>query len=171
MLVAILKSSRVQLDIKKSVKVNWEIIQSFHVGIDCRAQSRAQGLRRELENLSMKKTDKVSEFIDKFSQIVFELQKLGERVDDKEAVKKLLWSMPLRYDSLALSLEQFGDLDTMSLVEAIGSLKVHGMRLSERDAREEEQALLSCAMSKFKKTKQEDGQTSRRRGRGRGRGS
>ena len=91
-------------------------------------------------------------------------------MDDKEAVKKLLRSMPPRYDSLTLSLEQFGDLDTMSLVEAIGSLKVHEMRLSKRDAREEEQALLSRAMSKFKKTKQEEGQTSRGRGRGRERG-
>ena len=91
-------------------------------------------------------------------------------MDDKEAVKKLLQSMPPRYDSLTLSLEQFSDLDTMSLVEAIESLKAHEMGLSERDAREEEHALLSRAMSKFKKTKQEEGQTSRGRGRGRERG-
>ena len=90
MLAAIPESSRVQLDIKKSAKINWEIIRSFHVGIDRLAQSRAQGLRREFENLSMKKTDKVSEFTDKFSRILFELRQLGERVDDKEAVKKLL---------------------------------------------------------------------------------
>ena len=74
---------------------------------------------------------------------MFELRQLGERIDDKEAVKKLLRLMPSRYDSLTLSLEQFGDLDTMSLVEAIRSLKVHEMRLFERDARDEEHALLS----------------------------
>ena len=130
------------------------------MGIDRLVQSRAQGLRREFENLSMKKTEKVSEFTDKFFRFVFELQQLSERIDDKEAVKKLLQSMPPRYDSLTLSLEQFGDLDTMSLVEAIGPLKVPEIRLSERDAREEEHALLSRAMSKFKKTKQEDGLTS-----------
>ena len=72
-------------------------------------------------------------------------------------MKKLLRSMPPRYDSLTLSLEQFSDLDSMSLVEAIGSLKVHEMRLYETDLREEEQALLSRAMSKFKKPKQDDG--------------
>ena len=169
-LAAIPESSGIQLDIKKLAKVNWEIIRSFHVGIDRIAQSRAQGLIREFENLSMKKTDKVSEFTDKFSRIVFKLRQLGERVDDKEAVKKLLRSMPSRYDSLTLSLEQFGDLDTMSLVEAIGSLKVHEIRLSERDAREEEHALLSHAMRKFKKTKQKDGKTSHGRGRGRCKG-
>ena len=105
MLAAIPETSGVQLDIKKTAKVNWEIIRSFHVGIDRLAQSRAQGLRREFGNLSMKKTDKVGEFTDKFSRIVFELRQLGERVEDKEAVKKLLRSMPPRYDSLMLSLE------------------------------------------------------------------
>ena len=170
MLAVILESSGVQLDIKKFTKVNWEIIRSFHVGIDRLTQSRAQGLRREFENLSMKKTDKVSDFTDKFSRIVFELRQLDERLDDKDAVNKLLRSMPPRYDLLTISLEQFGDLDSMSLVEAIGSLKVHEMRLSERDLREEEQALLSRSMSKFKKLKQDDGQTARGRGRSRGRG-
>ena len=108
-----------------------------------------------------------SEFTDKFSRFVFELRQLGEKIEDKEAVKKLLWSMPLRYDSLTLSLEQFGDLDIMSLVEAIGSLKVHEMRLSDRDVREEENALLTWAMNKFKKMKQEEVQSSRKRGTGR----
>ena len=65
--------------------------------------------------------------------------------------------MPPRYDSLTLSLEEVDDLDGMSLVEAIGSLKVHEMRLFERDAREEEKALLTQAMNKFKKMKQEEG--------------
>ena len=67
MLAAIPESSSVLLDIKKTTKVNWEIIRSFHVGIDRLAQSRAQGLQREFENLSTKKTEKVSEFTDKFS--------------------------------------------------------------------------------------------------------
>ena len=105
MLVAIPKSVGVQLHIKKLAKVNWEIIRSFHVGIDRLSQSRAQGLRREFENFSMKKNYKVSEFTDKFSRMVFELRQLGERIDDKEAIKKLLRSMPPRYDSLMLSLE------------------------------------------------------------------
>ena len=45
--------------------------------------------------------------------------------------------------------------------------KVHEMRLSERDAREEEHALLSRALNKFKKSKQKDSQTLRGRERGR----
>ena len=91
----------------------------------------------------MKKTEKVSEFTHKCSRIVFEKRQLGEKIGDKEAVKKLLRWMPPLYDSLTLSLDQFGDLDVMTSVEAIGSLKVNEMRQSERDAREEEHTLLT----------------------------
>ena len=65
-------------------------------------------------------------------------------MDDKEEVKKLLRSMPPRYDSLTQSLEQFGDLDTMSLGEAIGSLKVHEMRFSERCKRRRTCPAIPC---------------------------
>ena len=127
--------------------------------------SRGNRSSRQIKSLGIKKgirkPVKVSDFNDRFSRIVFELRQFGERLDDKDAVKKLLRSMPPRYDSVTLSLEQFDDLDSTSFVEAIGSLKVHEMRLSERDLREEEEALLSRAMSKFKKPKQDDGQTSR----------
>ncbi|XP_078443602.1 uncharacterized protein LOC144713017 isoform X2 [Wolffia australiana] len=170
MLAAIPETSGVQLDIKKSAKENWEIIRSFHVRIDRLAQSRAQGLRREFEKLTMKKEDKIGDFTDKFTKTVFELWQCGDDIQDREAVRKLFRSMPPRYDSLTLTLEQFGDMDTMSLVEAIGSLKIHEMRLAERDAREEEQALLTRALNHMKKNKPAEGQSSRGRGRGRGRG-
>ena len=39
----------------------------------------------------------------------------------------------------------------MTLYEVIGSLKVHELRLKERDSREEEQALLFQALGKVKK--------------------
>ena len=68
MLAATPESSGVQLDIKKSVKINWEIIRSFHVGIDHLAQSRAQGLRREFKNLSMKKPTRLVTLLINFQE-------------------------------------------------------------------------------------------------------
>ena len=46
--------------------------------------------------------------------------------------------MPTKFDSHALSLEQYGELDKVSLNEVIGSLTVHELRLKERESREEE---------------------------------
>ena len=88
MLATIPQTSGVQLDIKKLAKVKKRKLSE-----------------ENSKNLSTKKTEKVSKYTDKFSRIVFELRQLGEKIEDKEAVKKLHQSMPPRYDSLTLSLE------------------------------------------------------------------
>ena len=81
---------------------------------------------------------------------------------------KLLQSMPVKYDSLTFSLEQFGNMKSLSVDEVIGSLRVHEQRLQERDSREEEQVLLARAFNQPKKG--DRGSSSRGRGRGSSRG-
>ena len=54
---------------------------------------------------------------------------------------------------LSLSLEQYADLDKVSLDEIIGSFTVHELRLKERESREEEQTLLAKALNKTKLTR------------------
>ena len=43
----------------------------------------------------------------------------------KRLSQKLLWLMPVRYDSLTLSLEQLRNMRSLSIEEVIGSLRVH----------------------------------------------
>ena len=117
--------------------------QNTPCGVDHVVQSKIQSLRREFENLAMKKDEKVSDFSSRFTKIISELRDLGERLVEKEVVAKLLRSMPVKYDSLTFSLEQFGNMRGLSVDEVIGSLRVHEQRLQERDSREEEQVLLS----------------------------
>ena len=81
---------------------------------------------------------------------------------------KLLQSMPVKYDSLTFSLEQFGNIRVLSVDEVIRSLRVHEQRLQERESREEEQVLLARAFNQSKKG--DHGSSSRGRGRGPGRG-
>ena len=52
-----------QFDVRKSAKDNWETIKILHVGVDHVVQSKIQSLRREFENLAMKKDQKVSDFL------------------------------------------------------------------------------------------------------------
>ena len=99
----------------------------------------------------MKKDEKVSDFLLHFTKIISELKDLGERLEDKEAVAKLLRSMPVNYNSITFSLEQFGNMRGLSVDEVIGSLRVHEQRLQERDSREEEQVLLARAFNQSKK--------------------
>ena len=66
--------------------------------------------------------------------------------------------------SLFLSLEQYADLDKVSLDEIIGSFKVHELWLKERESHEEEQTLLAKAVNKTKLTSEEES-SSRSQGR------
>ena len=51
--------------------------------------------------------------------------------------------MPVKYDYLTFSLEQFGIMRVLSVDEVIGSLRVHEHRLQERESREEGHVLLA----------------------------
>ena len=99
-------------------------------------QSHIQGLRHNLEMLTMGKLDSVVDFAMKFTHIISDLRNLGEAMEEKEVVQRFLRAMPAKFDALALSLEQYGELDKVSLNEVIGLLTVHELRLKELESRE-----------------------------------
>ncbi|XP_078440880.1 uncharacterized protein LOC144710912 [Wolffia australiana] len=81
----------------------------------------------------MKKGEKVSDYASRFVGIITKLRDLGDVLEDREAVSKLLTSVPKKYEALILPQEQFCDLKNMKIAEAIGHLKVHEMWLLERN--------------------------------------
>ena len=117
----------------------------------------------------MKKDEKVSDFSSCFTKIISELRDLGEQLEEKEAMAKLLQSIPFKYDTLTFSLEQFGNMRVLSVDKVFGSLRVHEQRLQERELSEEEQVLRARAFNQSKKG--DRGSFSRGRGRGSIRGT
>ena len=67
------------LDAKKTAKENWELLCQRNLGVDQVIQSCIQGLRRNLEMLTMGKSDSVMDFAMKFTHIVSDLRNLGKR--------------------------------------------------------------------------------------------
>lgn len=76
-------------------------------------------------------------------------------------VSKLLHSAFSEFDFLTSLIEQFQDLDVLTLDEAITSQKIHEDKLKDRQSRRQEKALLAKALEKLKKS-----ETTRERGRG-----
>ena len=83
----------------------------------------------------------MDEFSNRFAQIATNLRDMGETLDKYGDVSRLLRSVPKDFDALLL-LEQTSDLKTMRLEEVVGKLKVHELRLQDRNSKDEERALL-----------------------------
>ena len=98
------ESASFQMDIMKSAKENWESLKILNVGADHVIQSRIQFLRREFKNLSMRKDEKVSDYSPRFTKVISELRDLGENLEEKDAICKLLRSLQQKFDTLTLSL-------------------------------------------------------------------
>ena len=146
--------------------------RTFHVGMDRVVQAKMQALKREFETSSMKGNEKVDAYPNHFARIDTNLRDLGESLDEYGVVSILLQSVPKYFYSLILLLEQTSDLKTRRLIEAFGQLKVHELRLQERNSRDDEKALLPRAfnMSKDQRGSSSSGRERGRKGKGKDRG-
>ena len=57
----------------------------------------------------------------------------GEDLLDKKIVKKILISIPHKYDAIVTAIEQTKDLSTLSVTELMGSLEAYEQRLKKQD--------------------------------------
>ena len=103
-LSAIISVVAIILDTKKIAKENWEILHQRNLGMDRVIQSGIQSLKRNLEILTMGKTNFIVDFAMKFTHIVSDLQNLGEAMEEKEVVRRFLRATPPKFHPLTLSL-------------------------------------------------------------------
>lgn len=114
---------------KKTAKETWEAVKTMCLGADRVKTARIQTLKAEFEALSMKEAEPLDEFCLKLNGLVTNMRALGGEIKEAYVVKKLLRAVPSKFLQIASTIEQFGDLEKMSIEETIGSLKAHEERL------------------------------------------
>ena len=62
----------------------------------------------------------------------------------------LLRSVAGKFDPITRSIEQFQDIDNLTL-DVLGSLKIHEDKLNDRSTKREEKAILARALGKLKR--------------------
>ena len=72
----------------------------------------------------MDEDDLFLDFFGKHSCMVYKLQSLGEVITNAKVVSKLLRSASSKFDVITTSIEQFQDLEMITLEDVIGTLKV-----------------------------------------------
>jgi hypothetical protein len=129
---------------KKETAYNvWEALRSMHVGIECVREARVQSLRADLDNIKMSDAESVDDFAGKFMMLVGRICELGDAVEEKYTVKKLLRSVSTKFIHVASSMVLFGDINNMAMEEAIGSLKAHEELLKGQEVQSEERLLMA----------------------------
>ncbi|KAL8109953.1 hypothetical protein AgCh_025888 [Apium graveolens] len=88
-----------------------------------------QTLKAEFESLSIQDSEQLEDFSMKLNGLVTNIRALGEEIQASNVVKKLLHAVPSRFLQIPSTLEQFGDLETMTVEEATGSLRAHEERM------------------------------------------
>lgn len=128
---------------KKTAKEAWEAIMTLCQGADRVKQAKIQTLKAEFESMTMKENESIDDFGMKLHGLVTNIKALGETMNEAYVVKKLLRAVPRKFLQITSTLEQFGDLETMTVEEAIGSLRAHEERVKGKVETSEGQLLLT----------------------------
>lgn len=140
---------------KGTAKEAWDAIKTMCLGADRVKKAKIQTLKADFESLRMKDNEKLDEFCIKLNGLVANIRALGETVDEGYVVKKLLRAVPTKFLQIASTIEQFGDLDKMSIEEAVGSLRAHEERLKGQNDSGRGQQLLLMEEEWLEKGKEE----------------
>ncbi|KAL8089642.1 hypothetical protein AgCh_039213 [Apium graveolens] len=114
---------------KQMSKETWNAVKMMCLGAEKVKMARAQTLKGEFEGLVIKETDQIDEFYLKLNGLVTNIRALGEKMEEAYVVKKLLKAVPFKFLQITSAIEQFGNLEQMSVEEVIGSLKAHEERV------------------------------------------
>lgn len=96
----------------------------MRLGADRVKEVNAQRLLAEFEQTAFKPGEAIDEFAIRISKIATDLEGLGEKITDTRVVKKFLRVVPARYNQVAVTIEMFCDLKTLTIEELVGRLRV-----------------------------------------------
>jgi hypothetical protein len=84
--------------------------------------------------------------------MVNEMRALQSKIEDTTVVKKLLRVVPEKFLPIVGTIELWGDVENMSVMEVIGRFKTYELTLKGRErGKEEDQLMFSCTKGKDKK--------------------
>lgn len=108
---------------KKMTKKAWESLKTIYLGADRAKKARIHTLKSDFEALRMRDIDSIDEFAGKMNGLANKIRSLGDNLEDVVLIKMLLVSIPDKFLQVIAAIEQFADVETMPIEEAIGVTK------------------------------------------------
>jgi len=100
----------------------WQILKTTHEGTTKVKSARLQLLTTKFENLRMLEDESIQHYNLNILDIANAFDSLGEKISDEKLVKKILRSLPKRFDMKVTSIEEAQDISNVKVDELIGSL-------------------------------------------------
>nr|GEV91139.1 zinc finger, CCHC-type [Tanacetum cinerariifolium] len=151
-----------QITKHKIAKAIWDALKTKHIGEQRVQQARLQTLKSDFKMLHMKEDETIDTFTEKLTTLVNKAASLGHTIEDSVVVRKLLNAVPDKFLQIVASIEQYSDLDEMSVDEAVGRLKTFEERLKSK-----KEILVNSQESLMFTRHEGQGKPFRERGRGR----
>ncbi|KAL5579940.1 hypothetical protein UlMin_012382 [Ulmus minor] len=109
----------------------WDKLEVAHEGTDGVKRSKLQMLTSQFESIRIEEGEKVADFNAKLIDITNRSCLLGEEYVESKIVRKILRSLPHRFQGKVIAIEESKKVDKIILEELIGSLETFEMGLGE----------------------------------------
>ncbi|XP_074328173.1 uncharacterized protein LOC141666087 [Apium graveolens] len=107
----------------------WQAIKTLCQGTDKVKNAKIQTVKIEFESMVMKDNEQIDDFCMKVTGLVTNIRALGDCLSESYVVKKILRAVPTKFLQIVSTMEQFSDMETLTVKETVGALKAHEERL------------------------------------------
>jgi len=114
------------------VKDAWDILRTTHEGTSKVKMLKLQLISTKFENLKMNDDESIQDLHMKILDIANVSGALGEKMTEEKLVRKILRSLPKRFDMKVTAIEEAQDVKNMKVEELIGSLQTLEMTTSDK---------------------------------------
>ncbi|GJR31368.1 ribonuclease H-like domain-containing protein [Tanacetum coccineum] len=91
-------------------------------------------LKQQYENFTASRSEGLDKTYDRFQKLISQLEIHGEVISQEDANLKLLRSLPLAWNNIALIMRNKSDLDTMSMDDLYNNLKVYEAEIKSQSS-------------------------------------
>ncbi|CAL1382363.1 unnamed protein product [Linum trigynum] len=121
----------------KTAKEIWDKLQVTYEGTSQVKISRINSLKTEFELFKMMEGETIRQMYERFRTTVNSLENMGISYESGDLVRKLLWSLPTKWEAKVTAIEEAKDLSKLPVDELIGSLTTYEEKII-RESREEQ---------------------------------
>ncbi|KAA0032462.1 gag-proteinase polyprotein [Cucumis melo var. makuwa] len=120
-----------------TAKEAWKILEVAYEGTSKVKISRLQLITSKFEASKMIEDESVSKYNERVLEIANDSLLLGEKIFESKIVRKVLRSLPRKFDMKVTAIEEAKDITTVKLDELFGSLLTFEMAMSDRESKKD----------------------------------